>query len=141
MIGTGGSEEEASRSEQSHRPKIDLTVATQGRRNGFAGLCERRRVQNDHGELLAAPLHGAEGLECIGFVPVDVAEAIERSIRLSPVQSVATGVERHNLIRLLGEVKSKRSVIGETVQGPASARHQLLTEDAVRALVQKGTGL
>src|SRR5689334_11311238 len=141
MIGTGSSEQKASSSEQSHCPKINFAVATQGRGNGCAGLRERRRIQNDHPKLLATPLHGTEGFECIGFAPLDVAEAIEGGVHISPVQSVAAGIERHHLVSLLGEVKSKRAVIGKAVQSPASPRHQLFAEDPVRALVQKRTGL
>ena len=84
--------------EQLQRAQVDLLVARQRLAHRRLVLRERRRIEHDRVEPLAAPLQLAQLVEHVHRARLDVGEAVARGVRADARDGVLGDVDGEHLV-------------------------------------------
>src|SRR5207244_12316524 len=84
---------------------------------------------------------GAEDLERVPRLPLNVLEAVERSVPGSPLERLGAAVERQHGGAPTGQVEREGAVVGEAIECLSSRERQLARAQPVGPLVEEGAGL
>src|SRR5207302_11311227 len=132
-------EQKSARVEHFERAQVEFLVASQGRLDVRLLARERRRVKHDGVEALAFLVSGLQEVEAIGFLPLDVREAVQLLVAARERERARGNLDSEDRLALWRQGQRKSASVAEAIeQAPARV---LLRRGAVLALIEKAPGL
>src|SRR5579872_4579181 len=116
-MGAGAGDQDASGAEQAQASEVDFFVAGGGGVHRFTRLGEGRRIEDNQVEMAALGGVAGKQVEDVGFVEIDVGDAVGVGVGPGCGDGGCGTVHRFHRFAFGGEVKGEGSGGGETVEG------------------------